>query len=283
MKQTNLEAYIKALKKQYHLEKEGMYSEYLEQPSRANLRKLCVERFKSNARQEDLVTFKIFFGFDFNGESLNKLKAETDRFRAIENFIIGKTETNDLKSLNLIAILLDFNPRPFQKFAKQDHSQVTVLNNTNLEDTSDEVVPSSAAITYRKSKKTRNITIIVLAILSLFTAGYTAKDLIYPNKECMQWQINHYQLIDCTTESNNTKYDAPIIPIDKYNAELNKIKVTESTTFFKNGKAVVWYCKMKPKELEYFDQAGFHPISNKPLKPITKYMINKYIKKKPTK
>lgn len=283
MKQTNLEAYKKALKKQYHKEKEGIYSEYLEQPSRANLRKLCVERFKSNSQQDDLITFKMFFGFEFNGDSLNKLKAVTDRFRSIENFLLDKTETNDLNSLNLIAILLDFKPRPFLKFAKQDHSEVALLKNTSIEETSDEVVPSSATITYSKRKKTRNMAVIAIATLGLFSVGYTAKDLIYPNKECMQWQNDHYQVLDCSKESNNSNDDAPIIPIDHYNAELNKIKVNESTTFFKNGKAVVWYCKMNPKELEYFDQAGFHPITNKPLKPITKYMINKYIKKKANK
>lgn len=283
MKQTNLEAFKKALKQQYNEEKEGMYSEYLEQPSRANLRKLCVERLKANTNQEDLLTFKIFFGFEFKEDTLNKLKSETDRFRAIENFLVGKTETNDLKSLNLIAILLDYHPRPFQKFAKQHHGEVTVQSNTILKKTVANELPSTTTVKYFKNKKTRNILVLLVATIGLFAAGYTAKDIIVPKKECMQWQNNRYQVIECSTELNNSKYDAPIIPMDHYNAELKQIKVNEATTFFKAGKAVVYYCKKNRKEVEFFNQPGFHPLTDKPLHPITKYMINKYIKKKITK
>jgi hypothetical protein len=280
MKQNDLEAYKKALKQQYIVEKERMYAGFLEQPSRANLRNLCVERFKANTNQEDLLAFKIFFGFEFREDSLNKLKSETDRFRAIENFLRGKTVTNDLNSLNLIAILLDYHPRPFQKFAKQHAGEVTVQSQTIIKKTVANELPSPTTVTYFKNKKTRNILVLAVATIGLFTAGYTAKDIITPTKECMQWQKDHYQAIDCSSQSNNANTEAPIIAYDESNAELKQIKVNEGTTFFQAGKAVVYYCKKNRKEVEFFNQPGFHPLTNKPLHPITKYMINKYIKKK---
>lgn len=63
MTQNNLEAYKKAIKQQYDTEKTGLYSSLLLQPSRANLRKLCVERLKENQSPDDATTFKVFFFF----------------------------------------------------------------------------------------------------------------------------------------------------------------------------------------------------------------------------
>lgn len=283
MKQNDLEAYKKALKQQYKEEKEGIYAGYLEQPSRANLRNLCVERMKGNTNQDDLLAFKIFLGFEFKEDTLNRLKSETDRFRALENFLVGKTETNDLKSLNLIAILLDYHPRPFQKFAKQHPAEATVQSRTIIKKTATNELPSPTTVTYFKRKKTRNLLVLLAAIIGLLSAGYTAIDILVPKKECMQWQNNHYQEIACSSQSNKANSEAPIIPYDQLNANLKQIKVNEGTTFFKGGKAVVYYCKKNRKEVEFFNQPGFHPLTNKPLHPITKYMINKYVKKKTAK
>ena len=58
--------------------------------------------------------------------------------------------------------------------------------------------------------------------------------------------------------------------------QLRKIDVSDTTTFFKHEKAQVWYCK-KEKQIEYFNGPGFHPENGKVLKPITNYMIEKYV------
>ena len=44
-----------------------------------------------------------------------------------------------------------------------------------------------------------------------------------------------------------------------------------------DGSERLWYGKNKNKELEYFTAFGKHPETGKTLKPITKYMIAKYI------
>ena len=270
-----MEAYKKAIKLKYETEKTGIYSSLLLQPSRANLRKLCVERFKENKSLEDATTFKVFFGFEFGEGNLNKLKSETDRFRALENFLKGTTDCNDLEGINLIAILVDFTPRPFLKFAKnisvKEEKQATFIQENRV-DFLKERVP----LTEVKTKK-RKILYSILGLAGLLSLGYTAKDLAFPEKQCMQWQNDHYELVDCQSEINSLHASSPIIPTDEKAIELKKIIVSDTTTFFESGKAKIWYCKVDGVP-EFFDSPGFHPISGKGLRPVTDYIIEKYVK-----
>lgn len=274
MTQNDFEAYKKAIKLKYEVEKTGLYSSFLLSPSRANLRKLCAERFKGNKASDDLTTYKMFFGFEFEEGNFNKLKNETDRFRAIENFLKGLTDTNDIEGINLAAILVDFVPRPYLKFAKI-HSSTENENEINVITNPQRAISQKSV--FIKGKKKRNVIIGLIGLTGLFSLGYTTKDLIFPKKQCMQWQENHYELLDCQSKVSSLYTTSPIIPIDEDIIELNKLKVCDTTTFFKGGKAIIWYCKVDG-EPEYFDDSGFHPITGKTLKPVTDYIIKKYVK-----
>lgn len=96
----------------------------------------------------------------------------------------------------------------------------------------------------------------------------------------MQWQKDHYEPIDCQSEVNSLYASAPIVPFDEDLVELNKLDVCDTTTFYKGGKAIVWYCKMDSETIECFDDPGFHPITGKALRPITGYIIDKYVRQK---
>ncbi|UPT69895.1 MAG: hypothetical protein M0D53_12230 [Flavobacterium sp. JAD_PAG50586_2] len=116
---------------------------------------------------------------------------------------------------------------------------------------------------------------------ALFFVGYTTKNLVFPEKQCMQWQVDHYEKVDCQDEADTLFANAPIEPIDERAIDLRKIEVCDTFPFFCGGKAVVWYCKVD-EEPEFFDGpgAGFHPITKKQLNPITDYIIDKYVKQK---
>ena len=70
---------------------------------------------------------------------------------------------------------------------------------------------------------------------------------------------------------------AQIKPIDSKEVSLRKIKVDKNTEFFKNGKPIIWYYKINNDSIEFYNNHGFHPINQKPLKPVSVYMRDKYV------
>ena len=276
MKQDDFDAYKKAIKQHYEKEKSGYYSGFLLSPSRANLRKLCVERMKDNTSIDDHNTFRLFTGFDFKPENKNRLKDETDRFRAIENFLREKTDTNDLETINLTAILINFSARPFLKFVRSTKNE----NDIVLENVEVETVISDSTSKEKEPRKKRKLIFWLLGVVALLSMGYTAKDLFLPAKECMQWQIDHYEPVECLAEVTDSINFGKIEALDETLLDFKKIEVNKHFPFFKDGKATVWYYKVNDEELEYFNGTGngHHPLLNKPLHPITKHMINRYVK-----
>lgn len=93
-------------------------------------------------------------------------------------------------------------------------------------------------------------------------------------ENCMFWDEWHYQRIDCN------KSLAPSITLEPFDENkwkyFKRIEVDEKTPFFEGGKPKVWYLKTDG-EVEFFSAPGEHPINGKQLKPITKYMIDKYV------
>ncbi len=278
MKQNDFEAYKKAVKLRYEEEKNGYYSSFLLQPSRANLRKLCVERLKENPSPDDLNSFKIFIGFEFKPENRNKLKDETDRFRTIENFLKGSSDSTDVEVINLAAILVDYTPRPFLKFVKGHKGEEVDTRINVVEKEEINTVKTTLLLPENKFSPKKKLVMGLLGFTALFSIGYTAKDLVLPAKECMQWQSDHYELVDCQNKVDGLHSSAPIIPTDQKAIELKKIIVSDTTTFFEGGKAKIWYCKVDGLP-EFFDGPGFHPITGKGLRPVTDYIIGKYVKK----
>lgn len=278
-KTESIEAYKKAILAQYEIEKEGKYSSFLIAPSRAKLRQLCEERLKESNHKEDKISFHLVFGFEYEAGNRNKLQAQTDKFRPIETFFKGETDLTDIETINIAALLVDYKPRPFRVFISK--SKIIAPNNEEKESKEDlTVIPENEQPYTSEVKKNwkKKAGIGILALTGIFSVGYTAKDLMFQDKECMQWQNDHYEYVDCNSNNSQGFLEIPIEPADENKAKLKKIEVTENTTFFVNDKPVIWYGKVNG-EPEFFNTHGFHPITGKPLKPITKYMIDKWVKK----
>lgn len=92
----------------------------------------------------------------------------------------------------------------------------------------------------------------------------------------MVWKDNHYIEVD---------FDIKAYELNKlklYKEErikyLYKINANCDTKYFnENGSVKVWYGKNKAKKIECFTALGLHPETGKTLKPITSYMIKKYL------
>ncbi|NDI98173.1 hypothetical protein GWA97_03705 [Flavobacterium sp. LaA7.5] len=120
-------------------------------------------------------------------------------------------------------------------------------------------------------------------ILSIISAVIISSIIIvvlliyFSNKErWMVWQNDRYVEVSFDLEKYNL-YQLKLY--NEYRVDnLRKIPVDCNTKFFDaNGEVKIWYGKNAKKELEFFTSYGLHPETGKTLKPITSYMINKYV------
>ncbi|MDR9458121.1 MAG: hypothetical protein RI572_12000 [Salegentibacter sp.] len=121
-----------------------------------------------------------------------------------------------------------------------------------------------------KNYKKNKAWIIALILLPLIgVSAYVG----YQNgkEECMIWKKDHFERTACSGKENEELLR--IFRLENF----KKIKPTDTTAFFKNGKVQVWYDK-SDKKLEFFTAPGIHPKNGKTLKPVSKYIIRKYIK-----
>lgn len=92
------------------------------------------------------------------------------------------------------------------------------------------------------------------------------------NESCMYWTGDHYEQTSC----NQKHGDTLIIALDSTKL-LHFKKITRPDTITKNAIGHVWYIKIN-REIEFYTSDGNHPLDEKRrLKPITAYMIDKYI------
>lgn len=273
--------YILAVRSKYEVEKSRVYSDFLLKPSPAQLRDLCLIIHDKGLSKKDKEVFELFFKTKPDSELRKAIEnIDVEKLRKICNFLNEKSKTTSQNSLNLIAILINYELRPFSLFLGSD--LIIDEETKDINETTSIVKDMPEENDTQKPKSNNNfkkkIAIGFIGLIGLTSIGYTAKNMIAPDPQCMQWQKNHYEVVDCTNENQQgllKQYD--IIPFDENQSKLIKIEVSDTTTFFKNGNSLYWYCKVNGKP-EFFNTHGVHPETGKALKPVTKYIINKYIK-----
>lgn len=280
---TTFESFATAVKDQYEVSKNGRYSGFLLNPSPAQLRNLCLLLLENKLSIIDEEIFKVFFQV---AEGIVLRKAienfDVEKFRAVGNFLKGRSEKTNAVSLNLIAVLVDYQPRPFNKYLKSNtEANVELVSNEKknfqgIETFFYGLVESKEAPV--KSISLRKLGRIGVLVGVFLASVYTVNQVFFQEKQCMQWHNDHYELMDCNTVKQGITTQNEVKPIDNSTMNLKKIEVNRQTQFFKNGKPVVWYSKIKGK-LYYFNSYGINPETGKPLKPITNYMIDKYVMK----
>lgn len=284
MNSNTYDEYTAAVKARYEEVKVGVYSSYLLQPTPAQLRNLCVLLLDNGLNKSDEGIFTLFFQVK-EGENLRKSieNFEIEKFKAVKNFLMGKNAKTNSNSLNLTAVLVNFQPRPFSKFIQQGATDVkkTSLEVLFKEEKSQEILKQEYLqenrILHQKKPKARSIAIGV-GVVGLLIGSYGIKNEYFPEKKCMQWNNDHYEEVVC--EGNRVAFSEinPIIKRQESLIDFKKIEVCDTTIFFKNEQPLVWYCK-QDGECEYFNAPGLHPESGKTLKPISKYIIKKYVLK----
>jgi hypothetical protein len=277
-----LEVYKKAIKVKFEEEKTKEYSSFLLVPSRAKLRQLCIERLKDNQSSDDLKSFGIFFGFEFEFGSKNRLQSATDKFRPIETFLKGETDLMDIEGINIAALLVDFQPRPFKKFAKLNSENLVeeVQSSTVAKSKLNELVKNVEKPVFIKSDNIvssignlkQKVGIGSLVVLGLFGV----KAMFVKEKECMEWKEDHYELVNCESEQAGFATTKIIKHYNEVEFNRRELAVCDSTKFFNGDKPVIWYSK-KNNEIQFFNMDGENPENGAELKKVSQYIIEKYV------
>ena len=286
MKNNTIEEYIRAVKAKYEEAKTGEYASFLLNPSPAELKILCLLLFDNGMSKQDQEIVDHFFDLNENANKRKQIEwFHVVKLKPISNFLKGKTETTRVANLDLIAFLVDFNSRPFRKFRTgEEIVKLTAdysINESSRKDKHREPVIENSESVFEDFKKRIISKRIALVVLSLFVFGsvsYGIKNNFFPKRNCMVWAKDHYNAVDYDT----VKDTAEVIVLNQYLLDnFKKITVSDATLFFKNGDCnhpLVWYGKSPNKsEYEYFTRPGLHPVTGKTLKPISRYIIKKYI------
>lgn len=276
--------YKRAIRTQYEQKKIEDITGILMNPSPAQLRNLCLIFFDQSLSNKDEITMKNFFSVK-EKEGLRKAieKCEISRFRPIRSFLLGEKNSDDITRIDMAAIFVDFNPRPFSNFFANKKKELKIEEEPlqDMKGKKEEAVLSLVSEVGNEIKDLRVKSILnrykkaLTKVALLCSVGIGVVTLL-PKKECMQWNTNHYEVVDCSTESSG--FFDPRIPINKERLGLKKMDPKTIKAYFENGHPIVWYAKIDGK-IELFNQPGLHPTTGKTLKPITRYIINKYLSK----
>ncbi len=284
MEKITFNHYKNAIQQHYEINKNDDITGILLNPTPAQLRNYCSLIFDKGLTPKDEEVFRNFFETK-NGESLKKAidNCNTDKFKTIISFLKEKRDSEISLRVELAAVLIDFKPRPYNKFNKTEVTKNEILNFPEKNDliVNKSTLPENKTNFIKnhiKSNFKKKIAIGFFGLIGIGSVGYAGKSIIFSEPECMQWQKNHFEVVDC--QSDNQKgfmMQSEIIPFDENQSQLIKIEVSDTTTFFKNEKPLYWYCKVNGKP-EFFNTHGIHPETGKALKPVSQYIVNKYVK-----
>lgn len=279
MKKNTFKDYKEAVQLFYETAKNNDVSGILFNPSPAQMRTLCLlicDKFISKKEEE---VFRLFFETK-EQESLKKSieNCNIDKFRPIISFLRRESDTENAIRVEMAAIIIDFKLRPYAVFSKTDEviaiteGNYTVREERTVKTESSKIKTPTPTPTPSKSNFKNKIMVGSLVVLS----ALGVKKTLFKEKECMKWCDDHYELVDCIKEKQGAASYEIIKPYDEREFERKELNVCDTTTFFVGEKPKVWYDKDKDG-LHYFNMNGENPESGDLLKPMTNYMIAKYV------
>ncbi|MGJ1419681.1 hypothetical protein ACR79T_08650 [Sphingobacterium spiritivorum] len=266
----------------------------------ANLRNeclnVCEHRFIEN---EDILSS--FFGSSKSQEASYKLiwQINIERFQPLINFLNNKTQKTDTKNIELLAWLIDFTPRPYSKWkieSRLNKPEVTppgelssgeeeTDTKTSVDITlgggenSDEDLPPSepgGTVSPDSNKPwiIRNIKQTALSLMAATTlCGGTYMFAYNGSQGCMYWTGDRYKSVPCQEKVEG----ATVLALDSAKL-LNFRKINVPDTLTISSLNNLWYTKITVDSAEFYTGSGFHPLfPEKRLKPVTPYILNKYV------
>lgn len=184
-----LDDYKKAVISDYHQKKvKGLLSVNLSYPTPAKLRDECLLVLHSRPKENDEKLIRDFFnlGVISNDYGPSIKRFDIDKLRPLLKFIKGQIEDTEPKNIELLAWLIDFEPRPYQygvvyKDAEEPPTPGKAIYEIAKPDKQDqkapETPPSSPATTRKRVPLTKyGIDIIVLLITIIGGVGLSMRN-----------------------------------------------------------------------------------------------------------
>lgn len=291
-----------------YLKSRETVSSNLMQPTPASLRDECFLVCSEGFNRKDEHILRIFFGKAEDKNQYLKLieRCDIDRLKPLANFLKKTSIKTNVRNVELLAWLIDFKYRPYESW-KENSVEDEISYGTTLQptkETTDEnsikkdwtrpeapkPVPDVNNSDAEKSprNKKNNLTLknigIYIGVVFLAASGLyiyyistnhkpTVMGNTFANTEaCMYWTGDHYEQVSC----NNKIKDAFVIALDSFKLlHFKRITAPDTITYQHIGR--IWYIKTDGN-IEFYTSEGAHPLDmKKRLKPITSYIINKYI------
>jgi hypothetical protein len=278
----------------------------LEEGSPAKLREACVREYGSRSIGKDEKLLREFFEHTGDlGDLQNVIKGfDINKLKPLSKFMRGETGSPKDKIVELLAWLIDFKDRPYDY--KKDYSEKVIgkgtetplptgetpaqTNGTGGEDAGNDAqdkpgaesddhqsvgstiqsVPAEGQETRLPGK--RIITIVLIFVAAGFLLYWLHKNRATGHEACMYWADDHYELVSCRKQMEN----AIVIGLDSEKL-VHFRRITRPDTITGLSIGSIWYTRYKG-EIEYYTSNGFHPIDFQlRLKPLTLYVLRKYI------
>jgi hypothetical protein len=192
-------------------------------------------------------------GFNLGEKSLRTYRGAAEKLK-------DQSEDISIKQLAVINGLCNYlDCDNYQEFVKRTSGEGTEIKPLAPKRATRWVTPVRMAVV-----------VSALVLISLFIYNYSTR------LRWMVWQEDHYVEVDFDVKKYSIKQLKPYK--EERILSFKKVELTCETIFFNQDKSVrFWYGKNRNKELEFFTDLGLHPETGNTLKPITAYMIDKYV------
>lgn len=256
-------------------------SQNLECPTPAKLRRECLTVLERRFLKTDRDIIREFFeiGNDVTdyAQSIRKFK-DVDKFKPLINYLKRETRDTEDKNIKLLAWLVDFTPRPFEEWRlanKPVEPEITSDPPKDLPPGEEETEPGETVSPGpKKPWFKRNIKQTALSLMAATTlCGGTYMFAYNGSQGCMYWTGDRYKSVPCQEKVEG----ATVLALDSAKLfNFRKINVPETLTISSINN--LWYTKITVDSAEFYTGSGFHPLfPEKRLKPVTPYILNKYV------
>ncbi|WP_406824577.1 hypothetical protein [Pedobacter sp. KACC 23697] len=267
----------------------GKLSAILPRETTTKLRSACLKVYQNRFDPKDVDILATFFEVDKMGCDFEKTlnDSDPDDYKALWKHIRGETFTTDERNSDLLAWLIDLEPRPRSSYYLSPDKTIKI-GGVPIDDLFPHSTPPGGGTKQHDPKEPKEpvyvpkfsqpyITIFCIILLIIGTTSFAVWErwnkirLPEPDEKFMYWDEDHYEPV----KDGKQNVGAPIIPLNKKTlTQQQKITLPDTLTSYSIGK--VWY-KGHGKDHEFFTDSGAYPQDlQRVLKPLTNNILTKY-------